>query len=87
MIIGMKCTWANLDLANAGDVYSVVAQPLWEESSTAAELLHESLTGHKIPWWTKLSAPLVFKDSLQPYYQLLDKIEASLHLLRRLANG
>ncbi len=74
-IIGMDYTRVNLDLIKDGEVYAIVAQPLWEESFGAAELLDKSIKGEKFPWWTKLEAPIVTKDKLGPYYELLDKVE------------
>lgn len=78
VIIGMDYTRVNLDLVKSGQVYAVIGQPLWEESYGAAELLDQSIKGEKIPWWTKLPAPLITKDELAPYYTLLDKVEAGL---------
>jgi len=73
--VGMNYTRANLDLVKNGEVFAVIAQPLWEESFGAAELLDKVRRGEKIPWWTKLPAPLVTKEKLGPYYALLDQIE------------
>ena len=76
--VGMDYTRLNLDLVKSGDVYAVVGQPLWEEAYGAAGLLHRAIHGGKIPWWTKLPAPFITRDDLQPYYRLLDKVEATL---------
>jgi len=76
--VGMNYTRANLDLVKSGEVFGVVAQPLWEESVAAAELLDKARRGEKVPWWTKLPAPFVTKDKVAPYYELLDKIEHDL---------
>ena len=76
--VGMDYTRVNLDLVKNGEVYAVVAQPLWEESFGAAELLDKAHRGEKIPWWTKLSAPFITKDNLKPYEELLDKVEAAI---------
>jgi ribose transport system substrate-binding protein len=75
VIIGMDYTHINLDLVKSGEVHAIVGQPLWEESFGAAELLDKVVRGEKIPWWTKLSAPLIMKDKLDPYYELLKKVE------------
>jgi len=76
--VGMDYTRLNLDLVKSGDIYAVIGQPLWEESYGAAGLLDRAIHGEKIPWWTKLPAPFITKDNLDPYYQLLDKVEAAL---------
>jgi ribose transport system substrate-binding protein len=75
VIIGMDYTRINLDLVKSGEVHAVVGQPLWEESFGAAELLAKVVRGEKIPWWTKLQAPLITKDKLDSYNELLKKVE------------
>ncbi len=77
-IISMNYTRANLDLVKSGEVFGLIAQPLYEQSIVAAELLDKAVKGEKIPWWTKLPAPFVTKDNLQPYYDLLTKVEAGI---------
>jgi ribose transport system substrate-binding protein len=76
--IGMDYTRVNLDLVKNGQVHAVVGQPLWEEGVGAVELVDKVVRGEKIPWWTKLPAPLIKKDNLAPYMELLDKVEAAL---------
>ena len=76
--VAMDYTRVNLDLVKDGSIYALVGQPLWEESFGAAELLGRLGRGEKIPWWTKLSAPIITKDNLAPYSALLDKVEAAI---------
>lgn len=76
--VGMDYTRVNLDLVKNGEVFAIVAQPLWDESYGAAKLLDQVIHGGKIPWWTKLPAPIVTKDKLAPYQALLQKVEAAL---------
>lgn len=76
--VGMNYTRANLDLVRSGEVFAVVGQPLWEQSVGAAELLDQAVRGETIPWWTKLPAPFITKDKLEPYYRLLEEVEANL---------
>jgi ribose transport system substrate-binding protein len=76
--IGMDYTRINLDLVASGEIYAVIGQPLWEESFGTAELLDRVARGEKFPWWTKLPAPLIKKDDVATYAQLLDKVEAAL---------
>ncbi|MDD5707968.1 MAG: substrate-binding domain-containing protein [Kiritimatiellae bacterium] len=76
--IGMDYTRVNLDLVKRGEVHAVIGQPLWDESFGAAELLDKAARGEKIPWWTKLPAPLITTDNLAPYSELLDKVEAAI---------
>lgn len=76
--VGMDYTRVNLDLVKSGEVYAVIGQPLWEESSGAVKLLDRALRGEKIPWWTKLPAPFITRGKLEPYYALVDKVEAAI---------
>lgn len=76
--IGMDYTRINLDLVASGEIHAVIGQPLWEESFGAVELLDRVARGEKIPWWTKLPAPMIKKDNVPTYTQLLDKVEASI---------
>jgi len=76
--VAMDYTRVNLDLLKEGQVSALVGQPLWEESYAAAELLDKAAHGERIPWWTKLPAPLITSNDLAPYYAILDKVEAAL---------
>jgi len=78
IVVGMDYTRANLDLVKNGAVYAVVGQPLWEESFGAAELLARAARGERLSWWIKLPAPLITKDKLTSYYELVDKVEAAI---------
>ena len=40
--------------------------------------LDRAARGEKIPWWTQLPAPIIKKDNVATYAQLLDKVEAAL---------
>jgi ribose transport system substrate-binding protein len=78
--IGMDYTRVNLDLVRDGSCHAVVGQPLWDEAYGAVELLARTFKGEKIPWWTKLPAPIITRDKLEPFYRLLDtKVEPALH--------
>jgi ribose transport system substrate-binding protein len=72
--VGMDATEVNLDLVKNGEVWGLVAQPLYDETFGAGELLHKMASGEKVPYWTVLDAPLVTKDNEQPYYDLLAKL-------------
>ncbi len=77
--VGMDYTRVNLDLVKSGEIRAVIGQPLWDEAQQAAELLVKASKGDKIEWWTKLPAPLITKDGLTPYYELLDKVEKAIN--------
>ncbi|MFN8442956.1 MAG: sugar ABC transporter substrate-binding protein [Caldilineaceae bacterium] len=78
LAVGMDYTRVNLDLVKNGEVWGIVAQPLYTECKGAAELLAKMANGEKVPYWTVLDAPLVTKDKLDEYYAILDKMEAKM---------
>jgi ribose transport system substrate-binding protein len=71
-IIGMDYIRQNLDLVKSGDAYGLVAQPLYEESAIAAELLGKLAKGEKVDYLNPLPAPVITADGLAPYYAMLD---------------
>jgi ribose transport system substrate-binding protein len=73
--VGMDATRVNLDLVKNGEVWGLVAQPLYEECKGSAELLWKMANGEKVPYWTILEAPLVTKANQDSYYAVLDKLE------------
>ena len=73
--VGMDYTRVNLDLVKNGEVWGIVAQPIYDEMSGAAELVYKMANGEKVPYWTVLEAPLVTKDNVANYYAILDKLE------------
>ncbi|MBM3999413.1 MAG: substrate-binding domain-containing protein [Planctomycetes bacterium] len=78
VVVSMDYTRVNLDLVKDGSIHAVIAQPLWEESFGAAELLDRIVRGESIPWWTKLTAPFLTREKTGPYYALIDKVEAAI---------
>jgi ribose transport system substrate-binding protein len=75
--VGMDYTQVNLDLVKAGKVYGIVAQPIYDEMSGAADLLYKMANGQKVPYWTVLPAPLVTAADVQPYYDVLTRLSAN----------
>ena len=76
--IGVNYTRANLDAVKNGTMRALIAQPLWEESYQAAEVLAAAVEGKRPEqFWIKLPAPLVKKDGLAPYYEIIDKADAA----------
>jgi ribose transport system substrate-binding protein len=73
--VGMDATRVNLDLVKNGEVWGLVAQPLYEESKGSAELLAKMAAGEEVPYWTVLEAPLVTADNTEDYYAILDRLE------------
>ena len=52
VIVAMDYTRVNLDLVKGGEVYAIIAQPLWDEAFGAADLLTKAARHEKLPWWT-----------------------------------
>jgi ribose transport system substrate-binding protein len=72
--VGMDATEVNLDLVKNGEVWGLVAQPLYDETFGSGKLLCAMANGQEVPYWTVLDAPLVTKDNEQPFYDLLAKL-------------
>jgi len=72
--IGMDYTQVNLDLVKSGQIYAIVAQPLYDESSGAAELLAKMAKGEEVPYWTVLEAPLVTAENVDQYIKMLEEL-------------
>lgn len=73
VIIGMDYIRANLDLVKAGEVFGIVAQPLYEEGAKTAELAAALARGQDVPYHTPLPARVITAAEVGPYYALLDK--------------
>ncbi len=73
--IGMDYSEQNLDLVKSGEIFAVIAQPLFEEHALAAELLDKLIRGEKVPFDNLMEAPLVTKDNVQKYYDQLATVK------------
>jgi len=71
----MDANGTNLDLIKNGEITGVVAQPLFEEFSMAAQLLDTVLRGGTVPFDNLLPAPIVTKDNYEPYYEILSTVK------------
>lgn len=72
-IISMDYVRQNLDLVKSGQVYGLVAQPLYQEGAKTADLLAQMAEGKKVPYYNYLPAPVITKQDLTKYYDLLDQ--------------
>ena len=68
--IGVDYNETNLDLVKNGEIYGIIAQPLYEEFYAATEYLDKLLKGEKVDWANIIDAPLVTKDNVEEYYEL-----------------
>jgi len=76
--IAMDYSRVNLDLVKSGEMYAVVAQPLFQEFAKAAEMLDTILRGGKVDFANVMPAPLVTKDKVDEYYKYLDTVDAAM---------
>jgi ribose transport system substrate-binding protein len=74
VIIGMDYAKANLDLVKNGEVFGIVAQPLYQEHYLASLELAKALCKDTVVYEHALPAPVVTKSGLQTYYDLLAKV-------------
>jgi ribose transport system substrate-binding protein len=75
VIIGMDYIRANLDLVKTGEVYGIVAQPLYEEGAKTADLLAALTRGEKVPYRNPLPAKVITASDVEPYYAFLQKAQ------------
>ena len=73
--IAMDYSRVNLDLVKSGDIYAVVAQPLFQEFAKCAEMLDTILRGGTVPFDNIMPAPLVTADKVDEYYALNDTVD------------
>lgn len=71
----------NLDLVKEGKMYAVVAQPLYQEFADCAEMLDTLLRGGTVEYNNLIEAPLVTKDNIDEYYEVLEKVEEAFEKL------
>ncbi len=71
--IGMDYVRQNLDLVKSGEVYAIVAQPLYEEGAKTADLLAARARKRKVGYYNFLPAPIVTKAKTARYYAILKK--------------
>ena len=72
IIISMDYTRPNLDLVEAGWVYALCGQPIYEEYYRATELLIQVLRGEEVPFENLIPAPLIHKGETEPFYAIND---------------
>lgn len=70
-IISMDYTRQNLDLVKAGDVYAIVAQPLYEEGAAIADIGAQLAEGAAVAFRNVLPARIVTAAEIAPYYEIL----------------
>jgi ribose transport system substrate-binding protein len=70
-IIGMDYTRQNLDLVKAGDVFGLVAQPLYAEAEKDVDLAGQLALHQPVQYKNVLPSPIITASDLQPYYDIL----------------
>jgi ribose transport system substrate-binding protein len=74
VIVSMDYTRPNLELVKSGDVYGLVAQPLYEENQQAVDVLQDIICGKAVDYRYSPPAPIITQDNVDDYFTLLDKI-------------
>jgi len=73
--IGMDYTRENLDLVAQGDIFAIVAQPLYEEHEQSVRQVAKLMCGDEVEFAQFLPAPIVTADDVDPYYEILDRVQ------------
>lgn len=68
--IGVDYNETNLDLVKNGEIYGIIAQPLYEEFYAATEYIDQVLRGEEVAWANIIDAPLVTAENVDQYYEL-----------------
>jgi ribose transport system substrate-binding protein len=74
VIISMDYTRPNLELVESGEVFGLVAQPLYEENYAAVDTLEDYICGNSVTYTQQPPAPIITIDNVQEYFALLDSI-------------
>jgi ribose transport system substrate-binding protein len=82
VVIGMDYSRQNLDLVKSGEIYGIVAQPLYEEHALAVDLLDKILRGEKVSFANPMQAPIVTKANVEDFYKLLETVEKAFQVPR-----
>jgi len=69
--IAMDYSEINLDLVKKGEVYGLVAQPLYHAFYAATEILDKHFRGEPYEWANEIEAPLITIDNVDDYYDLV----------------
>jgi ribose transport system substrate-binding protein len=72
--IGPDANKPNLDLAKAGKLTAIAAQPGYEEHATAVDIIYAALCGLPYEYMNVLPTPIVGGDDLEPYFEIADRI-------------
>ncbi len=73
-IISMDYSETNLDLVKNGEVYALVAQPLYDEFALAVDLLDKHFRGEPYEWANVMDAPLITTENVDDYYAIIEKV-------------
>ena len=74
-VIGMDATSANLDILEAGGVYGLVAQPIYDLWADCARHLDKYLRGEEVQFDNWSPAPVILADSVPAYREILGGVD------------
>jgi ribose transport system substrate-binding protein len=72
--VGPDANRPNLDLAKAGKLTAIAAQPGYEEHAKAVEIIYAVHCGLPYEYTNSLPTPIVYGDALAPYFEIVDRI-------------
>ena len=78
IVIAMDAVEENLDTVRDGWVYALVAQPGYEENYEAVRTLIAHDNGEKVEENQLLPAPIITKDEIGPYYEVVERVKEKL---------
>ena len=64
----------NLDLVKSGEMYAVIAAPLFAEFAFGVDILDKAFRGEEYSYDNLLDAPFVTLENVDEYYALIDKV-------------
>jgi ribose transport system substrate-binding protein len=77
-IMCMDYTQQNLDMINSGQVFAVVAQPLFAEGAKMADLLDAAINHTSVSYYNPLDTAIVTKDNVSTYTDYIKQANAAI---------
>lgn len=73
-MIGMDFTAQNLDLLENGDIFGIVAQPIYSAFGECAKQIDRYLRGQEMIFDNPYPSPIIYKDDVPQYRELISNI-------------
>ena len=72
--VSMDYSKPNLDLVKSGEMYAVIAAPLFAEFAWGVDILDKAFKGEPYEYNNPMDAPFVTLENVDEYYALIDKV-------------